>query len=105
VAAVGIRGCGESHPLELAGTKDVEVAAIADADSRLLSAVRKKLDEQSGTKPATGRVLQALLDDKAIDAVSIATPHHRHVPIANAACRAGKEGRGNERRLPSSPFP
>ena len=91
VAVAGIRGRGQSHALELAGIKDVEVAAIADVDSRLLPALGKKLEERSGKKPAMGQDFRAFLDDKTIDAVSIATPDHWHVPIAIAACRAGKD--------------
>ena len=42
-------------------------------------------------KPATYTDVRKLLEDKSIDAISIATPNHWHSLIAIWACQAGKD--------------
>ena len=42
-------------------------------------------------KPATFVDIRKLLDDKSIDAISIATPNHWHSLMAIWACQAGKD--------------
>jgi predicted dehydrogenase len=65
---------------------DVEAAAVADVYTR-------RLDEVKAIVPgiATFKDHRALLDDKTIDAVLIATPQHLHVLHFVDAVRAGKD--------------
>jgi predicted dehydrogenase len=65
---------------------DVEAAAVADIYTR-------RLDELKAIVPgiATFKDYRALLDDKTIDAVLIATPQHLHVIHFVAAIQAGKD--------------
>ena len=65
---------------------DVEAAAVADIYTR-------RLDEVKAIVPgiATFKDYRALLDDKTIDAVLIATPQHLHAIHFVAAVRAGKD--------------
>ncbi len=65
---------------------DVEAVAVADVYSR-------RLDEARAIVPgiATFKDYQALLDDKTIDAVLIATPQHLHALHFVAAIQAGKD--------------
>ena len=91
VACVGIRGQGNSHIHEYSSMPNVEIAALCDVDENVLS---KRLDEvvRSGKKkPATYTDVRKLLEDKSIDAISIATPNHWHSLIGIWACQAGKD--------------
>jgi predicted dehydrogenase len=65
---------------------DVEAAAVADIYTR-------RLDEVKAIVPgiATFKDHRALLDDKTIDAVLIATPQHLHALHFIAAVQAGKD--------------
>jgi predicted dehydrogenase len=65
---------------------DVEAAAVADIYTR-------RLDEVKAIVPgiATFKDYRALLDDKSIDAVLIATPQHLHALHFVAAIAAGKD--------------
>jgi predicted dehydrogenase len=65
---------------------DVEAVAVADVYSR-------RLDEVKAIAPgvATHKDYRALLDDKTIDAVLIATPQHLHALHFVAAVQAGKD--------------
>ena len=90
VAIVGLRGRGESHIQEFGALPNVEIAALCDIDD---SVMRQRLSEvrKMGFQPKTYTDVRKLLDDKSIDAVSIATPHHWHALIAIWACQAGKD--------------
>jgi predicted dehydrogenase len=91
VACVGIRGQGNSHIHEYSKMQNVEIAALCDVDENILN---KRLGEvaASGKKrPAAYTDVRKLLEDKSIDAISIATPNHWHSLIGIWACQAGKD--------------
>ncbi len=91
VACVGIRGQGNSHIHVYSQMQNVEIAALCDVDENVLN---KRLDEvvKSGKKkPDSYTDVRKLLEDKSIDAISIATPNHWHALIGIWACQAGKD--------------
>jgi predicted dehydrogenase len=90
-ACVGIRGQGASHVRELSSQPNTEVAAICDVDQSILAARLKDLESRNVKKPATYTDIRKLLEDKTIDAISIATPNHWHSLIAIWAMQAGKD--------------
>ena len=63
--------------------------ALCDVNERNAARVAKVLDK-NGKQPKVVTDFRRVLDDKAIDAVFIATPHHWHTPIAVRALEAGK---------------
>jgi phthalate 4,5-cis-dihydrodiol dehydrogenase len=84
---VGILGAGyfgAFHARAIAATPGVELAAVCDEQLSLAKALSA---EHGGTPSADWR---QLLDDKSIDTVVIATPHHFHRDMAVAAAKAGK---------------
>jgi predicted dehydrogenase len=96
VGVIGVGGRGGSH---LSGYRKlgkegegVQVAAICDVDMRYLMGP-KGLEgfKTEKLKPATYTDLRKLLEDKSIDAVSIATPNHWHALAAIWAIQAGKD--------------
>src|SRR5580693_5369698 len=91
VACVGVRAQGRAHINHYAKMPNVQIAAVCDIDESILSA---RLDdiEKLGKKRPTGYTdFRKVLDDKSIDAVSIATPNHHHTLQTIWACQAGKD--------------
>jgi predicted dehydrogenase len=84
--AVGVIGCGgQGRGLANAFAKLADIAYVCDPDESR----RRQTQEQVRAKHA-GSDLRRVLDDKAVDAVVVATPDHWHAPIAIMACEAGK---------------
>jgi len=94
VAVVGMGGRGrKSHCgalLELA-QQNVEIAALCDCDEKRLAMAAEEIGKQAGRTPATVVDYHKLLEDKSIDAVSLATPNHWHALETIWACQAGKD--------------
>ncbi len=94
VAVVGLGGRGRvSHCgalLELA-KENVEIAALCDCDENRMNATADDMEKRSGKRPVTFVEERKLLEDKSIDAVSLATPNHWHALETIWACQAGKD--------------
>ena len=86
MAVCGLHGRGKDHLSGFSRLANVEVAALCDVDENLLK-------ERLGTvaRPQTFIDVRKLLEDKSIDAISIATPNHWHALMAIWACQAGKD--------------
>jgi predicted dehydrogenase len=91
VACVGLRGRGTAHIGAYSKMKNVEIAAFCDVDDSVMAMRIKQLEKDGIKKPAAYRDLRKLLEDKSIDAVSIATPNHQHTLQTIWACQAGKD--------------
>ena len=90
VAIVGLRGRGEDHIQSYGTLPNVEIAALCDIDDNVMSERLAGL-QKLGCQPKAYKDIRKVLDDKSIDAVSIATPHHWHALMAIWACQAGKD--------------
>jgi len=91
VAVVGVRGQGGAHIKEYAAMKNVQVAALCDVDENVLSKRLQYAESLGQKRPAAYGDVRKLLEDKSIDAISIATPNHWHTLITIWACQAGKD--------------
>jgi predicted dehydrogenase len=90
VAVMGLNSRGKSHLKGYAGVKEAEVTTICDVDTRLFARTTKEFFD--GVKaPKTEQDIRRVLDDKDIDAISMATPNHWHSLGAIWACQAGKD--------------
>ena len=90
VAVVGINGRGSSHIGEFRDMADTRVVALCDVDSNVLAARAKPFADE-GQEVATYTDFRALLEDRRVDVVSIATPNHWHSLMTIWACQAGKD--------------
>jgi predicted dehydrogenase len=88
---IGVKGQGNAHLQSYSAMQNVEVAAICDVDERLLGHGQNLVEKAGRKKPAGVKDFRKILDDKTIDAVSIATPDHHHALQAIWACQAGKD--------------
>ena len=87
---IGPGGMGASHVRQLVGRQDVQVAYVCDVDAQRLASAAKIVQDATGQAPQAVKDLRAVLDDKTVDAVWIATPDHWHAPATILACDAGK---------------
>ena len=91
VAVIGIHGIGGGHVRRIVKRHGARVAALCDVDQQVLERVQEKVKDATGHTPKVVEDFRHVLDDKTIDAVVIATPHHGHCPIAIPALQAGKD--------------
>ena len=94
IAVAGINGRGSEHikhACQARKTKNVEIAYLVDPDSRLFPMRSETGQATCGNTPKCVQDLRKALDDKNLDAVSIATPNHWHSLLAIWACQAGKD--------------
>ena len=91
VACVGVRSQGRSHIAAYAKMPNVQIAAVCDIDESVLNARLGDIEKMGRPRPAAFTDFRKLLEDKSIDAVSIATPNHHHTLQTIWACQAGKD--------------
>jgi predicted dehydrogenase len=91
VACVGLRGRGKDHIHGYSKLANVELAAMCDIDESVLNKAASHVEELTNKKPVGYSDLRKLLEDKSIDAISIATPNHSHTLQTIWACQAGKD--------------
>ena len=90
IAVIGCGGRGESHVDAWSGMQDVELVALCDPDGARVGQYAHKVERKQGKVPALYEDLRKVLDDKSIDAVSIATGNYWHALAAIWAVQAGK---------------
>lgn len=91
VACVGVHGRGRAHMRAYSQLPNVEIAAICDIDESVLNSRVAEVEKATGKRPAAFTDLRKLLEDKSIDAISIATPNHHHTLQTIWGCQAGKD--------------
>ena len=91
VACVGVNGQGQSHISAYGRMRNVEIAAICDVDESVLEKRLGDAEKLTGKRPRGVVDFRKLLEDKSIDAVSLATPNHWHALQTIWACQAGKD--------------
>jgi predicted dehydrogenase len=90
VGVAGLNGRGSAHIGAFAGMKDVQITYLIDPDTRTFGK-RLRAASKNGVDPQTVQDVRKALDDKNLDAISIATPNHWHALMTIWACQAGKD--------------
>jgi predicted dehydrogenase len=95
VGVAGFNGRGGGHISELLDLKGkgvpVQLTYLIDVDSRLFDKNAKRIEDRAGTRPTCVQDVRRALDDKNLDAITIATPNHWHSLMTVWACQAGKD--------------
>src|SRR3989442_14294145 len=91
VAICGTRGRGKDHIRGFAKVPGAEIAALCDIDERVLSQRLKDVEDLGLPRPKSYVDIRKLLEDKSIDAISIATPNHWDPLMAIWAWQAAKD--------------
>jgi predicted dehydrogenase len=87
---IGVIGCGGMGRMDLADFQkqpEAEIVAVCDVYEPNLNEAR----QLTGGKARAYSDFRKLLDDRAVDAVVVATPDHWHPLITVAACQAGRD--------------
>lgn len=91
IAVVGLRGRGWDHVKGYHPIEGVDIAYFCDVDENVLRKRLADAEKLGIPKPQTYIDIRKLLEDKNVDAVSIATPNHWHSLIGIWAAQAGKD--------------
>src|SRR5580698_8775297 len=78
IAVCGTRGRGHDHIKGFQNVPGVEIVALCDIDENVSASRADELQKAGLPKPKTYVDLRKMLEDKSIDAVTIATPNHWH---------------------------
>ncbi|HXX92226.1 MAG TPA: Gfo/Idh/MocA family oxidoreductase [Planctomycetota bacterium] len=90
IAVCGVKGRGLAHIGEWTKMKDVQVAAIVDIDENVIHDGMSRVEKAGGAKPVYYQDWRKMLEDKSIDAMSVATCNHTHTLLSLTGCQAGK---------------
>ena len=91
IGVVGINGRGKSHISEFGNMPNVEVAYLIDVDSKLFAGLATQVENAHGYKPNTTQDVRKALEDKELNAISIATCNHTHSLYTIWGVQAGKD--------------
>jgi predicted dehydrogenase len=90
VAVIGLNGRGRNHLNSLRAVPGARIVALCDVDTAVLDRTAAAL-EKDGIVVRKFTDLRVLLEDRDIDAVTIATPNHWHALAAIWVVQAGKD--------------
>ncbi|MBZ5592273.1 MAG: Gfo/Idh/MocA family oxidoreductase [Acidobacteriia bacterium] len=92
VAVVGLRGRGRDHITSYSQLPEARIAAVCDIDQAQIERAVQFTEKLTGAKPQnTYQDIRKVLENKDIDAISIATCNHWHALATIWACQAGKD--------------
>src|SRR6202041_1258738 len=66
------------------------ISHVCDVDDNILKKCADRVQQEMGESAATDKDFRRILEQKEVDAITIATPDHWHAPMAIAALEAGK---------------
>lgn len=90
VAVVGVNGRGQAHMSAFTKLPNVAVTHLVDVDSQVLAKRAGEFAAKGHAAPQTERDYRRMLDSKAVDIVTVATPDHWHAKLAIDAMDAGR---------------
>ncbi len=91
IALIGAKGRGMEHVESYNKLDQSRITTICDVDKNVVGRAMKAVESRNGSAPKYEQDLRRVLEDKDIDAVSIATPNHWHALATIWACQAGKD--------------
>src|SRR5579885_2790234 len=91
LAVIGVGGRGTAHLGIINHQENANIAAVCDVNQAQTERASARAEKLQGHKPKEYQDLRKLLEDKDIDAVTIATPNHWHALATIWAVEAGKD--------------
>jgi predicted dehydrogenase len=90
-AVVGLNGRGYAHLAALKANKSAaRISHVCDVDGNILQKFADSTQKEMGEAPAAEKDFRKILEQKDVDAITIATPDHWHTPMSIDALKAGK---------------
>ncbi|HEY2909952.1 MAG TPA: Gfo/Idh/MocA family oxidoreductase, partial [Gemmataceae bacterium] len=91
IGVAGLNGRGGSHVGEFSSMKNVEIVYLIDPHQGTYKGRIAQLAKAGRKEPTCVQDVRKALEDKNLDAISIATPNHWHALMTIWACQAGKD--------------
>jgi predicted dehydrogenase len=91
IGVAGLNGRGGSHVGAYLGMKDVQITHLIDPHQATYKNHLKSIAAKGLPAPTCVQDVRKALEDKNLDAISIATPNHWHALMTIWACQAGKD--------------
>jgi predicted dehydrogenase len=90
-AVIGLNSRAYAHLSALkANQATARISYLCDVDSNILKKFAASTQQELGYSPACEKDFRKILEQKNVDAITIATPDHWHTPMAIAGLQAGK---------------
>ena len=90
-AVIGLNGRAYAHLSALQANRSAaRISHVCDVDENILRKFADRVQQETGKTTATDKDFRRILEQKDVDAITIATPDHWHAPMAIAALQAGK---------------
>src|SRR5580658_5148313 len=90
-AVIGLNSRGYAHLSALQANKaSACITHVCDVDSNTMDKFAATTKEAMGEAPAKEKDFRKILEQKDVDAISIASPDHWHTPMAISGLQAGK---------------
>ncbi len=91
IAICGLHGRGMDHVAAYSKIPQARIVALCDVDDNVMRRALTHFEKAGLPKPETYVDARKLMENRSVDAVSIATPNHWHSLLAIWACQAGKD--------------
>ena len=90
-AVIGLNGRAYAHLSALKANRSAaRISHVCDVDGDILRKFADRVQQEMDETAATDKDFRRILEQKDVDAITIATPDHWHAPMAIAALQAGK---------------
>ena len=90
-AVIGLNGRAYAHLSALKANRSAaRISHVCDVDSNILKKFADSVQQEMGEAPVSEKDFRRILEQKDVDAITIATPDHWHAPMAIAGLQAGK---------------
>lgn len=90
-AVIGLNGRAYAHLSSLyANRANARIGYVCDVETNIMAKFAAETEKQMGAAPKTQQDFRKVLDQKDVDAITIATPDHWHAPMAILGLEAGK---------------
>jgi predicted dehydrogenase len=90
-AVIGLNGRGYAHLASIKANRNAaRISHVCDVDGDILAKFAGVTQKEMGEAAAMEKDFRKILENKNVDAITIATPDHWHAPMAIAGLQAGK---------------
>src|ERR1700740_1948992 len=90
-AVIGLNGRGYAHLSSLKANRSaLRISHVCDVDENILRKFADSVQTEMGEAATPEKDFRRILEQKDVDAITIATPDHWHTPMAIAGLQAGK---------------
>lgn len=91
MAIAGVKSRGLGHVSGFSAFDDVEIAYLCDVDENVIPNALKRVNPKQTRAVKVEKDIRKILEDKEVNAISIATPDHWHALMTIWGCQAGKD--------------